>query len=359
MQSLKIVAGLLLFAQAFHPALFQDSTDSPGRTIDPSWLRDQKLNPLVTKENDYDQGTEIPDLNNDFSSGVPSGSLAVSNEEEENLARQIRNDTELPNEQSNKTVSLQLEFDNDTSVEPEFSDANISNSSQTNSTQPTDVLNATANPENATRAGDFSNSTKIQSTTSAPENNTTAPDVNKGLRNSTGSNTTVQSTTAPNPQNSTGTNSKTAVTTAAQETDRISTASPFTTVQLFENPERSTESSSTAAPNTVEKTNRTFAGGSGRGLELDPYRSRRSVAWLAVLGTVAAVAVVGFVAYSIMKKRQQKAFSHRKLVEEFPSEPVLRLDNGDPLDLRRGGPAYYNSGLQGDEIQMTNIPSRR
>uniref|UniRef100_A0A3B3D4K4 Uncharacterized protein n=1 Tax=Oryzias melastigma TaxID=30732 RepID=A0A3B3D4K4_ORYME len=99
--------------------------------------------------------------------------------------------------------------------------------------------------------------------------------------------------------------------------------------------------------------------GGNQSLETDPYRSRRSVAWVAVLGTVAVVAVVGFVAYSVMKKRQQKAFAHRKLVEEFPSEPVLRLDNGEPLDLRYGGSGYYNPGLQGDDIQMTNIPSRR
>lgn len=39
--------------------------------------------------------------------------------------------------------------------------------------------------------------------------------------------------------------------------------------------------------------------------------------------------------------------------------PVLRLDNGEPLDLRYGGSGYYNPGLQGDDIQMTNIPSRR
>lgn len=35
---------------------------------------------------------------------------------------------------------------------------------------------------------------------------------------------------------------------------------------------------------------------------------------------------------------------------------VLRLDNGEPLDF--GQVAYYNSGLQEDNIQMSNIPTR-
>ncbi|RVE74212.1 hypothetical protein OJAV_G00019710 [Oryzias javanicus] len=386
MKSFKIAAGLLLLVQAFHLALLQDSTDSPGRTIPQSWLRDPKQNALATKEeNDYDQGSDIADFNNGFSSGISMGDISMGTEEEKNVDR---TDRDMSNNQSKNMIDQLTEFENSTIEEPEISYANISDESQTNTTQPAKVLNATANVENATRAGDFSNSTEIQSTTSAPENNTTAPDVNKGLTNSTEpNNATAQSTAAPNPENSTGTNITTApdlnegpsngtetnnttvqsaapnpedgtgtnittaTTTSFQET---STLSPFPTVQ---NP----ESSSTAAPNTLEKTNRTgtLVGGSEKGLETDPYRSRRSVAWVAVLGTVAVVAVVGFVAYSIMKKRQQKAFTHRKLVEEFPSEPVLRLDNGEPLDLRYGGSAYYNPGLQGDDIQMTNIPSRR
>lgn len=45
------------------------------------------------------------------------------------------------------------------------------------------------------------------------------------------------------------------------------------------------------------------------------------MAWLAVLGTAAVLAVVGLVAYIILKKKHQKAFTHRKLVEEYPSDP--------------------------------------
>lgn len=35
---------------------------------------------------------------------------------------------------------------------------------------------------------------------------------------------------------------------------------------------------------------------------------------------------------------------------------VLQLDNSEPLDLKFDGFAYYNPGLQRDNIQMTNFP---
>lgn len=37
---------------------------------------------------------------------------------------------------------------------------------------------------------------------------------------------------------------------------------------------------------------------------------------------------------------------------------VLRLDNSEPLDLNIARVAYYNPGLQGDNIQMTSFPGR-
>lgn len=55
--------------------------------------------------------------------------------------------------------------------------------------------------------------------------------------------------------------------------------------------------------------------------EEDASRSGRRGAWGAVLGTAVAVAVVGLVAYVILKRKHQKGFSHSKLVEEHPSDP--------------------------------------
>lgn len=60
---------------------------------------------------------------------------------------------------------------------------------------------------------------------------------------------------------------------------------------------------------------------SNEGLESDPHRSKRKGAWGGVLGTAVAVAVVGLVVYVILKRKHQKGFSHRKLVEEYPSDP--------------------------------------
>ncbi|XP_066514021.1 mucin-15-like isoform X1 [Hoplias malabaricus] len=75
-----------------------------------------------------------------------------------------------------------------------------------------------------------------------------------------------------------------------------------------------------------------------------------------VLGIAVAVGFVAVVAYVIMKQRNHRDFSHRKLVEDVPPDPVHRLDHGEPLDLKSDGSAYYNPGLQGDNIQMTSFP---
>ncbi|XP_028812066.1 mucin-15 [Denticeps clupeoides] len=84
--------------------------------------------------------------------------------------------------------------------------------------------------------------------------------------------------------------------------------------------------------------------------------NNRRQAWAALLGTAIGVGFVGAVIYVILKRRGRRDFSHRKLVEDMSPEPVLRLDNSEPLDLRYNGSAYYNPGLQGDNIQMANFP---
>ncbi len=60
-----------------------------------------------------------------------------------------------------------------------------------------------------------------------------------------------------------------------------------------------------------------------KGLESDSPRSKRNGAWGAVLGTAVAVACVGLVAYFILRKKHKKGFTHRKLVEEYPSDPGM------------------------------------
>ena len=48
--------------------------------------------------------------------------------------------------------------------------------------------------------------------------------------------------------------------------------------------------------------------------------NKQNGAWAAILGTAVAVCVLALVVFVILKKKNQKAFSHRKLVE-FSSDP--------------------------------------
>ncbi|XP_056135276.1 mucin-15 [Lampris incognitus] len=118
---------------------------------------------------------------------------------------------------------------------------------------------------------------------------------------------------------------------------------------------------SPSRPGEANLTDKGIASGSNseRGLASDLNKSKRSSTWGALLGTAAAVAFVALIIYVILKKRNRRDFSHRKLVEEFSPDPVLRLDNSEPLDLNYGGAAYHNPGLQMDDIQMTRFPGRQ
>lgn len=366
MKLLKITAGLLLLVQTFHQASLQDSTDSPGRTIDKSWWRERPKNTVVPEqEAENNEETDAMEPSPDYS-GIASGSMAINSEEEQNIAGKD-NANETSDELTVATTSSPHGFHNSTkkkhkhqktTVPPPVMTTNSTNSSQISMKE--DELNSTATPQNSTE--------DLQWTTLTPKINTThgQEELNN---NSTGSTneTSVPTTAAPEINQTTTTNSskadfppemsdtnQTAPTTAAPN----ATANATTAADL----DISTNGSA-ADPITPEKSNNTDkSGGSGssseRGLASDPNKSTRHGAWGAVLGTAVAVALVGLVAYIILKKKHQKAFSHRKLVEDFPADPVLRLDNNEPLDLNFGGSAYYNPGLQGDNIQMSNIPGR-
>ena len=56
------------------------------------------------------------------------------------------------------------------------------------------------------------------------------------------------------------------------------------------------------------------------GLVSSSSRNKQNEAWAAILGTAVAVCVLALVVFVILKKKNQKAFSHRKLVE-FSSDP--------------------------------------
>ncbi|XP_022053970.2 mucin-15 [Acanthochromis polyacanthus] len=368
MQLLKTTAVLLLLVQTFHLASLQHSTDSPGRTIDKSWWRDRPKNEIPKENADSDQGNDA-----DYS-GIASGSMATNSEEERNIAGEA-NETE-----SDVTTASPHVFHNGTQKKHKHHKTTVSptmmasNATNWNHSVDAKEVNSTATPQNSTGSPDVPSTTTQNSTTelangtgsvnatSAPT--PAAPDVNV---------TTTNSSSAEFPPNTSDKNSTTATNTTGNETTNANPNAPEHTTTT--NPDVPEDATSAANPNTSknatseapvppEKSNNTdkSAGGSGssseRGVASDPNKSTRQGAWGAILGIAVAVALVGLVAYVILKKRHQKAFSHRKLVEDFPADPVHRLDNNEPLDLNYGGSAYYNPALQGDSIQMSNIPGR-
>ncbi|XP_061590761.1 mucin-15 [Cololabis saira] len=248
----------------------------------------------------------------------------------------------------------------------------------TNSTGSSDTSNSLGSPNTTDSTGspnttDSTGSPNTTDSTGSPNTtdsrgspNTTDSTGSPNTTDSTGSPNTTDSTGSPNTTDSTGSPNATNSTGSPNATD--STGSPNATEppeinkvptthsgKPFENSEASTVT--IAIPERANKTGK-GVNNSDRGVEPDTSRSKRGVAWLAVLGTAAAVACVGLVAYFLKKKRN--GFSHRKLVEEFSPDPVLRLDNSDPLDLNfAGSGGYYNPGLQGHNIQMTSFPGDR
>lgn len=74
---------------------------------------------------------------------------------------------------------------------------------------------------------------------------------------------------------------------------------------------------------------------SSDGLDSDSKGRKKNGTWAAVLGTGLALAIVALVAYVYMKRKQQKDFSHRKLVEVFPTDPgmysIVKIHTGHEM----------------------------
>lgn len=258
---LKITAGLLLLVQTFHLAALQDSTDSPGRTIDKAWLRELAKNTAggqtttAEEETEYDQGPDATGMEstNDLSSGIASGSMTVYDGKDGNEASQEK--SEASETSDDLTVVMTTEpptFPNVRTKLPELTTTTATtdstNSSQTNMTEAEEELNnSTTTPQNTTTNliaqnstgfPDFSNRTDLQTTTMAPENNAT------------------QETTTKNDGGLTSTTT-TATTTAGPVINETTTTSSSTTVFPPVTTETIPETTTTAAPNTPEKANLT------------------------------------------------------------------------------------------------------
>lgn len=57
------------------------------------------------------------------------------------------------------------------------------------------------------------------------------------------------------------------------------------------------------------------------GLSSDIEQKTKDRAWGVILGIGVGVAIVALVVYIIVKRRNSRDFSHRKLVEDMPPEP--------------------------------------
>ncbi|XP_043099295.1 mucin-15 [Puntigrus tetrazona] len=112
-----------------------------------------------------------------------------------------------------------------------------------------------------------------------------------------------------------------------------------------------TELNQTEAIDTRENSERGLSSDVSVGTE-----SKKVQAWTIVLVIGIVVGLLALAAFVFLNRRNRRDFSHRKLVDEMSPDPVLRLDNSEPLDLKFDGFGYYNPGLQGDNIQMTNFP---
>ncbi|XP_068430884.1 mucin-15 [Clinocottus analis] len=415
---LKITVGLLLFVQALHLASLQISTDSPGRMISPSWLRQLAKKKTVVSQNtsgteeeaEYHQSSDGMASGSNDSEAIASGFMSVHSEEENNVIPKVNLPNGTLDEQTAATASstlpstLQTEQPNGAIAPISTATAAPRHSSRINGTKAevglpnskknvagrhklsnetshnlttvtvpltlqTEQPNATISPNTTVTAAPGGDSSRINGT-----------EAEEGPHNSTAMTSQIP-TTPPSkansssfPGHSNGTNLQTTTSSPGGNETQGPTTKPDGVPRLPNATESTnattatptTKRGATTAPITPERANRTdpdeaAASSSERGLSKDAHQGQRAGGWGAILGIGVAVALVALVAYVILKKRFGTDFSHRKLVEEYPSDPVLRLDNAPPLDLDFGfgGSAYYNPGLQKDNIQMDNIPGRR
>lgn len=258
---LKMAAGLLL-VHVVHLASLQDSTDSPGRTIDKSWLRDParktagSQNATVSEEEaDNGQGHGGSSIGD----GTASDFMIPNTDEEQNVARQ---------EDTNETST-----DPSTVTEPPTSSPTTLQTEQPNPTispNPTATTVPTESSRiNGTEAEeifflpDNSNRTDSQATTLAP-----------------GSNATQEPTTKPDEVTRSTNATESTTTTTATTTAKQGMNETFAPAFPSETTKTSPETTTTAAPITPGIANRTdtdAASGSSSGRGTAAVFSRHSI----------------------------------------------------------------------------------
>ncbi|KAJ8280992.1 hypothetical protein GJAV_G00061950 [Gymnothorax javanicus] len=279
----------------------------------------------------------------DYTYDMDTTTIELSNSTNENTYVPVPNAT-IPGLEENGINSLSSPMNNDTAGNP----------------APTGIPSFTTNmPVNTDISG--SNSTKASDTHLFEESNAmTLSPLNTTTNTSCANNSTevdCTKTAAVTPEshhNISFTAEEIPSLPQPNSTSNISVASSSSTT----NTTVASSSSTTKTTGLNTEVNADDSGnskGNGGFASIGKNARNNSTAWGVIIGTALAVGFAGFVIY-ILLKRKNGQFMHRKLVEDIPSDPVLRLDNNEPLDLKFDGSAYYNPGLQGDHIQMTNFP---
>uniref|UniRef100_A0A4W5KRX2 Mucin-15 n=1 Tax=Hucho hucho TaxID=62062 RepID=A0A4W5KRX2_9TELE len=298
------------------------------------------------------EGTESTD---DSAGGIANGSMLISGEQDNTQ------DTNETSDGVTNGTTMQpglpdatAEEPPETTVAPEPPVSVALNSSQVSNSTGEDsgfqTTTTTAITENSNGSSSMSNGTELNETTTATDTNSTEqtgpdPDAENGVTNSTEDFHNV-TTAVPEPSSEPST---------APPSTKLPLDSPgTTTAKIIPETTAITGSSTITA---MMETGAASGSNSERGLASDAVQNKkRSGAWGAILGTGVAVCFVAMVVYVILRRRGRRDFTHRKLVEEIPSDPVLRLNNSEPMDLKYDGSAYYNRGLEMDNIQMDHFP---
>ncbi|XP_060767296.1 mucin-15 [Neoarius graeffei] len=315
---------------------------------------------------------------------ISSGSMTFSGDDEYQAANQnVTAVTRQYDDDGNTTLSSQTPLNvssnptktNKTSIQKNntsdlvtpnpYLGSSVTSNSHVNLTE---TYNTTPNPGNSIT---INTTTTNTTTTNATTTNTTTT-------NTTTTNTTTTNTSTANATTTSAPAFNITQTSASAVSGNFTTTSPPQVGNYTDSPrENSTNTtvfttatmdnhtsvvllneSSTASITTMNATGGPLdvRGILDKGLSSDIEQKTQDRAWGVILGIGVGVAIVALVVYIIVKRRNSRDFSHRKLVEDMPPEPVLRLDHSEPLDLKFNGFAYYNRGLQGDSIQMTNFP---
>lgn len=264
----KITAGLLLLVQAFQSVSLQHSTDSPGRTIDKSWLRDLLRNrtggqgvaiPTVGMDPDQVFDTTL-DSGHDYSGAIPSGSMAIPNEEEENR------DADEESDDLNVVATPDLPVDLNMTTQEPFLDVNISvttlDSANTTGVEKEPNTLSTV-PPNSTTFATAENSTHLSGFRHNDSLTTPSPGANATQEATTTPTEDASSINATEPADTT-TTTTTAPTTTTKFGETSSSSVSARSSQPSTSSETGFKTTSSAVEETPEVANKTGTG-SGTG----------------------------------------------------------------------------------------------